>query len=100
MHRHPDSSWWWTMQSIDGVVSRQSARTACKRELERLLRSRIADIDTPEFRRDVKEKQSVGRAWAPETLGVHPPRRGSMMNDQNMLTPAAIAGQVNRGGPI
>ena len=29
-----------------------------------------------------------------------PPRRGSIVNDQNLLTPAAIAGQLNEGGPV
>jgi hypothetical protein len=28
-----------------------------------------------------------------------PPRRGSMMNDQNMLTQPAIAGELNESGP-
>jgi len=29
-----------------------------------------------------------------------PPRRGSMLNDQNSLTPAAMAAQLNEGGPV
>ncbi len=47
---------------------------------------------SPGTKSEVSSCVSVG-AWDIR----RPPRRGSMMNDQNMLTPAAIAGQLSEG---